>query len=551
MTSQSGTIIFWGAGATASLGIRTTVQQGRFLRQLVDEQFGSSLHDRVQKALGGHSHDCWSSALVDLLAILGDDVLEHSSTAIAADTLNTMGRNWRYGADADELRDRVLALRGLYDWPALKEVIQLCPAWTGDDFNITDLFNILDMHGHSSHGFRTNKGEFLTPQRVQGARNALRMLLQTMFYIDYQRCLEDKPQELQTHYAFARALGRRMQRLGQERAGNASFDSRKYYLGDIGFASLNYDPIALWCQYVANRDLNKSASVPYVGQPGARLQIFHDLGHFVAGTRVVEKGNTKGIPWFPMNESAAQRLNDTDHGATDCIRISKFLFPHGCLCWRQCPDCGKLSSYLGDEWEWNSPTLIPPPPLKAFVKDGRYRSRRCNEHKAWENGEVDARACVHCGTLTYAHHTQTLMQSNFKSPPPPFIEEIKRDLRVAVQQADHIILMGYSLPPDDVDYRAFIASRRRRADNGNRPVRCSVVVGHQHSHLWCGPSELPSLLKYMKRGTTPRTTLEAARDLFGKEHVRFYGGGIPGVFTDGNGTVTDSAVERLLSWEGS
>ena len=204
---------------------------------------------------------------------------------------------------------------------------------------------------------------------------------------------------------------------------------------------------------------------------------------------------------------------------------------------------------MGDTWEWDSPTLIPPPPLKAFVRDGMFRSRYDEERDAWEKGEVDARACVHCTTLTYAHHTQTQMQSSFKGPPPPFLEEIKRDLRVAVQNADHIVLMGYSLPPDDVDYRAFFASRHRRLDSKNKEsVRCSVVVGRNSGPRWLGPSKWPAMLSSMKKGEPPRTTLKAACDLFGKKNVRFYGGSIPDVFLDG-GRVTDSAVDKLLTWE--
>ena len=132
------------------------------------------------------------------------------------------------------------------------------------------------------------------------------------------------------------------------------------------------------------------------------------------------------------------------------------------------------------------------------------------------------------------------MQSSFKEPPPPFLDEIERDLRVAVRNADHIVLMGYSLPPDDVDYRAFFAARRHRHRDPDNPVRCSVVVGRGHAPRWLGPSEWPDLL--------PNETLEAADDLFGKENVRFYGGDIPNVFLDG-GRVTDSAVEKLLTWE--
>ena len=463
-----------------------------------------------------------------------------------------MRRNWRPGADEGELRQHISKLRTLYDWPALQAAIRVCPgvATEGGRFELNDLFNLLDMHGQSGHGFRKGHGkgasEFLTPQEVVGARNALKMLLQAMLYVDWQRGRKENREELDRHYELAKALGKRMQRRGLSLAHGAPFDSRDFYMGDVSFVSLNYDPLALWCQFVANRDLNRRPSVPHVGSPALKLQVFHDLGHFVSSSRITMKGGRDPkTPWHPMNESSAQRLNDPGHGSGDRIRITKFLFPHGCLWWRECPSCSKLSSYMGQSWDRDSSALIPPPPLKAFVPDAdALKPRSGEEDKAWKRGEVDARACVHCQTLTYAYHTQTRMQSNFKGAAPPFLEEIGRDLRVAVQDADHIILMGYSLPPDDVEYRAFFAARQRR----DLKVKCSVVVGHEGERRWLGPSEWPDRASAMKAGMPPRTTLEAAKGLFGKDNVRFFGGGIPQVFLDG-GQVTDAAVERLLNWE--
>ena len=407
------------------------------------------------------------------------------------------------------------------------------------------------MHGQSGHGFRGGNtegdaGDFLTPQEVAGARNALKMLLQALLYIDWQRGREKRSQELNHHYEFAKALGERVQQEGLRLAADLRdrFDRREFYMSDVAFVSLNYDPVALWCQFVANSRLNKSPSAPHVGRPASKLKVFHDLGHFVAGSRVELRGRDPKTPWHPMNEPSAQRLNDySEHGSHDRIRITKFLFPHGCLWWRECPNCGKLSSYMGNSWRTDSVTLIPPPPFKVFLPSvDAFEPRFKSEREAWDGGEVDARACVHCRTLTYAHHTQTRMQSNFKDAPPPFLEEINRDLRVAVQNADHIILMGYSLPPDDVDYRAFFAARRRlRGD-----VKCSVVVGHKGENCWLGPSEWRSQLSAMEDGE--KKTLEAARDLFGLDNVRFYGGGIPQVFLEG-GRVSPLAVENLLTWE--
>ena len=549
MTQDTRTVIFWGAGATATLGMRLTAQQGKFLHDLATGEKGSPpLRQRVANAVGDGSEP-WVAALVDLLTILGDGNEErHSHITTTKDQMDAMRRNWSVGADDDEIQDRILTLRALYDWPALKDVIKVVSpveqgtGGAGANF-LTDLFNILDIHGQSGHGFRVEENKFLTPQRVTGARNALKLLILAMFYIDWQVLRQDegKKQALECHYDFAEALGRRMQRQGLERA-NHPHDSRKFYMGDVSFASLNYDPIALWLQSIANRNLNQSPAVPHVGVPAHRLQIFHDLGHLIPSRRISPRNPE--TRWHPMNEAVAQRLNDPDHGASDRIRISKFLYPHGCVTWRECPDCGKLSSYLGDQWEKDSSVLILPPPLKSFVpEDVKFPDYTKDERREWDKGAVDARACVNCDTLTYAHHTQIVMQSNFKGAPPPYIEEIQRDLRAVVQGANHIVFMGYSLPPDDVAYRAFFAARRNR---GPEQPKCSVVVGKDGERRWLDPSELRDL-SVEDIGDGERETLKAAQELFGKEHVRFYGGGIPNVFLAGE-RVTDSAVDRLLNW---
>ena len=574
------TVVFWGAGATAKLGIRTTDQQTKFIGYLSSDDANAGqerLPERVKAALGaGRDHEPWVSALKDLLTILGDAVKRQDAptTTITEPEFDAMRRHWHV-SNTDCLRNRIVHLRTLYDWPALKAVFKACPGGhlppKRSRLKLNDLFNVLDMHRQSGHGFSVPAGGFLTPQRVLGAHNALKMLLQAMFYIDWQHARLANAQDLQHHYHFAKAFGRRMQKQGLQLAIYGEFDSQRFYKGDISFASMNYDPVALWCQWVANRDLNRSAAVPHIGQPAAKLQIYHDLGHFVPGTRVKKKPDH----WNPMNETAAQRLNEIDSG--ERIRLSKFLFPHGCLWWRECPSCGKLSSYCGDTWKVDSPTLLPPPPLRGFIKTGtdfrtRMECERCArkrgevdqealrradtvqecEHCAWKRGEVDARACVHCKTLTYAHHTTTLMQSNFKEAPPPFVEEIQRDLRVLVQQADHVVLMGYSLPPDDVTYRAFFAARRRqkteKIEKTEKAPKCTVVVLERTRAGWVLPADIPTVRKELANKDTGRT-LEAACDLFGDCNVRFYGGGIPNVFLAG-GQVSDTAIERLLDyWE--
>lgn len=551
MTTHLGakTLFFWGAGATATVGQRGTVLQAVFLKKLTGTKGGEPLEQRARAALDKVSA-VWDTHLIDLLHILGDSDSNTEVTDIFTVTDAAMAaicRHWPDKTD-DAIELRIRELRSLFDWLALKEIIKICPAFDEEkDFLLNDLFNILDMHIQSGHGFRTHDDHFIQHSRILAARKALKMLLHTLIYIDWQNARTDESYklELEKYHQFARILAEHHQEQGLQLANEHKLDTREFYLADIAFVSLNYDPICLWSQFYANWDCNKHFP-PHVDIPRVPLKIFHDLAHFMAGSRIGEPEKNKAHLWYPMNEASAQRLNDREHVTGRRVRIQKFFFPHGCVCWRECPSCGKLTSYLGQKWEKNSTALIPPPPLKGFWDAGTLQPRLdTDEEKKWADGRVDARACAHCNTLTYTQHTTTIMQSNFKGTPPPFIQEIQNDLRVAVEAAKHIILFGYSLPPDDVTYRAFFAARRKKKDT--EVVKCSVVVGTEYGDVWYEAAEIDGLLNKMKQNESPATTIQAARDLFGKDNVRFYGGGIPNVFCDGN-TAIKEKFHRLITW---
>ena len=568
MTSDTRTVLFWGAGATASLGIHTTEGQARFVRALAPRPQGTkSLQNRVCDALGSGVSERWVSALCDLLKILGDletvcdDKL--SVADIHPEQTEAMRRNWKRKKESD-LHKRIVELRSLYDWPALVAAINVCPGRnvvttsnamtaTGESgFQLIDLFNLLDLHHQSGHGFPDRRSTFLTPQRVLGARGALGLLIQSVTYVDWHARAREHG-DLQHHRAFAIELGRRMQRQGLRLAAQSDpddFELDEFIVGNVSAVSMNWDPIGLWAQFVANRSLNGADNVPHVGSPAQKMKLYHELGYFIAGPRV-DKDHSGNKVWQPMNIASARQLNDRTHGARLRIRVSKYLFPHGCLWWRECPNCGKLSSYIGDKWEIDSATLLPPPPLMAFVSDEQFRSWCKNDREVdkWRLGEVDARACVHCETLTYAHHTPVVMQTSFKSTPPPFLDEIQREMRVVVQEANHIVLAGYSLPPDDVAYRTFLSARIRKSSerrNGTKaPVRCSVIGKEDgHESRWIYPDELQT------KDNLP-DAVRHAREVFDAENVRFFGAGIPDVFLHGGASVTAQAVHRLLAWERS
>jgi hypothetical protein len=62
---------------------------------------------------------------------------------------------------------------------------------------------------------------------------------------------------------------------------------------------------------------------------------------------------------------------------------------------------------------------------------------------------------------------------------------------------------------------------------------------------WYSPEEISARMSAF--AGSAREVLKAAREVFGEDNVRFYGGGIPEVFLDG-GLATDAKLERLLVW---
>ena len=148
------TVVFWGAGATASLGIRTTREQSAFVRDLASE---TPLDERVRKALGGNAHPPWDHALRDLLTILGDGRSVAEATDVDDREIDAMRRNWN---TTDDLRRRIRTLRATYDWPSLKVIVKACPgsrssegngeSKSDEGFKINDLFNVMDLHSQSA-----------------------------------------------------------------------------------------------------------------------------------------------------------------------------------------------------------------------------------------------------------------------------------------------------------------------------------------------------------------------------------------------------------------
>ncbi len=147
--------------------------------------------------MGQNGAEPWHDPLCDLITILGDtDEAYRSIHIVEDDQMQAMSRNWQPGASKDELIRRIIELRLIYDWPALKSVFGICPGSDRDSFKLNDLFNVLDMHIPPKFGFRAPAGrerecessqaryQFFDARHLIGAKSALILILMTLFHID-------------------------------------------------------------------------------------------------------------------------------------------------------------------------------------------------------------------------------------------------------------------------------------------------------------------------------------------------------------------------------
>lgn len=523
------TTIFWGAGATADLGFPTTAKQGGLVRKWGRAKTWEEVESSISKCCSYESR----MHLKDLLTVLGFGSKRVRLAEIAFEQQSVLKDHFPDWND-DRRLDFVVNLRETYDWDALQLVIRMLPEKCDDSQFLLDLFNVLDMHivsglsfevpGHCDNANESGLRETLTTVRLTGARNCLVVLLAMLFQFTFRELISRNPEKLNLYKEFVSALAQLMKDEGSSLLGDGhDIKQRSAYLFSYAVVSLNFEPLLLWLLFNEHKESNKSFS--HITPDGRQLKLYHDLAHFV-GAREIE--STTLQPWYPFNEAAVQRVNDPKYPSSRAARVGKYYFVHGCLCWRECPSCGKLIMALGDDWCVESPTLFPPLPLQRqdeFVLEPRSKAE---VHQRSKEGRRDAIQCVYCGAMTYSHHAPLIMQTSYKGRHSSFLEEITRDVRACLEKTRHVVLLGYTLPPDDVIYRALLASRK---DEG---VKCSVVVGYLGEDRWLSSSELDEYCKAHEakdnRFDWGVPAIKAAREIFGDDNVRAYTGGIPQVF---------------------
>ena len=540
--TYSETLVVIGAGATAALGMPQTNNQARIFRDL------SKKENSKESLLSDFFAEDDLEKVVRFLNILDcdnffnirDEDLENAKVIYE---------------DQDEqlLRKRILELRTEYDWNAARKIIGICPNNESDDNLIRDVYSIIDGKFLAHQSLKVsaeNDDEILSESRLQGARNFLTLFINMLFASAWYKIANgEKSDEFNKYKKFINSFDRLMQKETREFHHKYSVESRDFYLFSTSFISFNFEMVFPWILMNSHYESNHQKS--YIKD--RPLKLWLDFGCEHRGRKTGEDGNI--VSTLEFTEAVASRENEDEHIGSELNRCGKFYFAHGSSNWRECPVCGRMTFYNGDsnsKWDYKSRQLISPFPIPLF--GNKNTSVLTKKEKRWrEELRYDSLQCMHCGSETHASDAPMIMQTMYKSTPTSFLEEVQRNVKVSLEKARHIVLLGYSLPPDDTIWQhAFAEGVRSRIKTPNAAF-CSVVVGFKGERRWIDSDELDSYIKnYKSVDGYGVDAIENAMAIFGKEKVRAWTGGIPEVFGD----CTEKDVKNLfypefVEWSGT
>lgn len=531
------TVIFWGAGATQALGFPTTKRQGELLKSLSEISCKEDYHRKLE------SFEFFTGEYLEemavLLYILDDDIESDGSserriTKISEDQYEKAKTLFNL-QDREDIIDLVVNLRYTYDFSALKQLLKLCTKEA--ETLVMTTFNLIDYHIGNNEGLVIRGKDtklFLETRRLLGARNALIMLIVSSMTGAYLNALGSKREVVRKYKRFAEGLTSYMQEEAGDRR-DLPQNERDFYLFSYAVISLNWDHFLNWMIFNAHKDFNDDPRNDCFAGRHIRLKFFNDFA-IMMGLRKLRRendGESTAKIWYPYNETVVQRINDPDYNYDKIVRMGKYYYPHGCLAWRCCPNCGSMIGSFGDDWQEDSKSLFPPSLVPTFRK---IANRTDLESKNFQDGKYDVISCSYCDAKTELKDTVLMMQSAVKSNIPSALRIIQADINASLQYTKHIIFMGYRLPPDDLVWRSILLARKG-------DVKVSVVLGTNGPGHWQYCSDTSDV-----EGADEeiiKTFFEVFKtDKEGSgKNIRFYTRGIPNVFDD-------IEIKDLLDWQG-
>ena len=531
------TVIFWGAGATSELGMLTTAQQGKLFVALGNRKS----RERFATCLGKFKDEVFDSRFepfCDLLELLDDAEEDEIVTGfrmsgfsrLQLDLLEKYGKD--FGRNLDERKNRIIMMRQRYDLAAAMRIIR-AQAVDGE-FDIShfvqDVYSMIDANiaaGTGIHIFDDNekskRSDFIDLTRLRAAKAVLIMIVTLAFAASWNGARKGKKTE-----EYKRVF-RWLSELRVEEFCNSGVP-----VSSAKVVSMNFDPIFWWFMKNADEEYNRNPC--FVDEENSPLYLGEYIDQVDETRPMPGADNSWSVAGDMLHPSAARFV--IEHGRREnerCLakyQTMQIFFPHGSSNIKTCQCCGMSTLYQGNSLEWTSESLFPPYFMKPLswgaksAKDVSWANECRSERKMWKEGELDYIQCRNCGQGIRMCDTEILVQSGLKVSPSWVLQRVAHDIDAEIMKARHIVLLGYSLPPDDAIWIAELMARKQRI---KEDVFCSFV-GKQSGETskWLTGDEIDRCIaRYDDEKDWKWKSIKRVESMFGKDHVRVNFKGFP------------------------
>lgn len=291
----------------------------------------------------------------------------------------------------------------------------------GKKYDINDVYNLIDtalllQTGLSGGG---EKIEYIDVLRAK------RELVAFTFDKFLSRIKERDEKVYEKYVDFYYKLAEK--ELSDKLCSEADFDDREFFISGYSIINFNWDIYSLFPIIEANRKLNHENNRYFSCGRLPQLRMYTDFNYECATNLKSDK------PWYPFTEPAANIVNSETYDTKRRVILTKAYFPHGLMNSFRCPNCARHSLYLGEL------------DIKSTCDSLDYRS------------DKTLYKCINCSGEISTNDFNVLIQSNFKTR-NAFLEETRIKMFCELESAERLVFIGYSLPPDDTDYRTFFKS---------------------------------------------------------------------------------------------
>lgn len=535
------TLIFFGAGATAGIGLPVTEEQERFLRSLIND---GSIRDRLQK-YGFLTKD----AIDDFertLRLLYDGDKEKTETGafeLREKTLKSFCDSASKILGKSKLNFRLKQYLNTYvfpyyDWLAFKSIYNDLVE-TSDAVKLHHVLSVItkalleNTALPTKEIFREEKSQTLPiyinyGQRLEGALRAYKLLIFKLFKHKIKKI---KP--LNLYNKFFEEVFNYSVNFSFLKEGKDSVISRDKFISSVSYATLNWDPVIPFYLIkqakLTNDKITGSGKRVYVSY-GAPFLIFKMSGGEKVG--------------YIIEEDAAfftNLMSQEKKKASLFTQLVKFFPAHGLMNLRVCPRCqnvflifpgdiGKLSlESLEDIF------LLDPLPCDQDLKIIKEKHfERYTIADSWLPSQVN---CPVCGSYTFFFDTFMLIQSILKTEDSPLMRKVYYDYADMASKAEHVIFIGYSFPDDDIVHLLSLLTMKTGV---SRERKLTLILKNNHyNQIWYS---LEKITNEVDERT--KKILQNAEVIAKKENIRVSFLGFPEILEKRD-------VKDILNWRKS